>query len=226
MNRMQQFRLRLILVAAAMGFWMLLILGRTFFLIGPERAENLQKGEQLARKSGLIPAVRGKIIDRDGTVLAWSERYFDLKLKPGKTLQKKTSVFLTEVLGTVEPHEDFICQNLSGEEFAALQSHIRKYPELQLTSRVERRTLPEESLKKQIGECREIDGILTGVSGLEKEYDEHLRGQAGKYEVLLDRYRNWIGRSLNITLQPHNGKDIVLMQNLINPAADGGENAK
>ena len=47
-------------------------------LAGPHRAGILAKGEKIARVWRRMPAKRGRILDRQGKVLVWSELYCDL----------------------------------------------------------------------------------------------------------------------------------------------------
>ena len=60
------FSLLLVLEAAA--------LLRAVLLAGPRIAEYIAQGEKMARFHGTLPAMRGRILDRAGRTLVWSER--------------------------------------------------------------------------------------------------------------------------------------------------------
>ena len=222
MKRSSQFRTRLFILAGILGAWLLLIPCRILFFIGPGRTATILKGEELARKSGLIPAMRGRIITQDGHVLAWNERYFDLKATG--FIRKQTGIFLTAVLsGKFNPDEETIYRNLSSEEFSQLRKALRRYPELKIVPRVERLRIADARLHSVIGECSWQNNRLTGISGLEKQYDNSLAGTSGEYEVMVDRYRNWIMKSLRFIRKPRKGQDLYLNQTLTELLHSGGK---
>lgn len=222
MEKKSQFSSRLLLLAGVLGVWFLLIPGRILFLVGPARTATILKGEELAHQSGLIPAIRGRIITKDGQVLAWNERFLDLEVS--WPFSEKTRCFLAaEFPGKSFGPEENICKGLSPDKFSRLRKSVAKYPELKIVPRVERVYIPDVRLLPLIGSCEWKDGRLVGVSGLEKTHEKILAGEHGQYEVMLDRYRNWIKRSLRLIRKPRNGQDLYLKQSLAELVAAGGE---
>ena len=47
-------------------------------LAGPDRARIIARGEKIARVWRQLPAKRGRILDKKGKILVWSELYWDL----------------------------------------------------------------------------------------------------------------------------------------------------
>ena len=221
MKKPSLFRFRFWILALFFGTWLLLIPARIFFFIGPARTATILKGEELARQSGLVPAIRGRIITQDGHILAWNERFFDLQ----KTmdLSERTRLFLEAVLRQkINADDPVVYRGLSADEFTQIRKQLRKYPELKIVPRVERRYITDARLHDFIGKCEWKNNRLTGVSGLEKQYDAALAGESGQYEVMLDRYRHWISRSLRFLRKPRHGSDLYLKQNLAELFAPGG----
>ena len=74
-----------------------------------------------------------------------------------------------------------------------------------------RRRHPDSSLDGVIGFCRRRDdGMLEGVSGLEKEYESVLRGREGVFRVMLNRYGRFVKETMRIKREAIPGKDIKL----------------
>ena len=207
------YKKRLFLLSAFFGAWLLLIPLRIFYFIGPGRTETVLRGEELARQSGLLPAIRGRIITRDGHILAWNERFFDLEC--AVPLSPELRSFLTSALSReLLAEEKTICRGLSAAEFSVIRKSARRYPELKIVPRVERCYTKDARLHVFLGRCEWQNNRLTGISGIEKQYDDTLAGESGQYEVMLDRYRNWIKRSLRFRRKPRHGHNLYLNHSL------------
>ena len=76
--------------------------------------------------------------------------------------------------------------------------------------RWERMTVSSLRIRRRLGTVMLLEGELVGQSGLELEFDSLLRGKAGEFRVLLDRYRNWIPESWELLRNPVPGRDIKL----------------
>ncbi len=191
--------------------WMLLALGRAYYLAGPGRAKAVAEGERLARAEGRIPAARGRILDRNGVLLAWSERYFDLQSR--EELPEKAVTELLRIVPDIrygKSHTGVLKRGLSPDQLVALEGVIRSYPGLRIVSRWERIAISTPAIRRHLGKVEKHGGELVGISGLEQQYDARLQGRAGAYRVLLDRYRNWIPDSWELTQRPQAGDDVQL----------------
>lgn len=212
MNFKHIFRRRMNLLLLLFAVWLALAMARAFYFSVPGRAEALQRGEESAKISGVLLAPRGRILDAKGAVLAWSERYFDLELLPGGVLTAEERNELQKLLGPDRLSDgEILCPNLTAAEFTALSSLIReKNKKMRISSRIVRMCVSRADLRRILGECAWINGELVGISGIELRYDARLRGSRGQFEVLLDRYRNWIDRSWRLVKNPRPGEDIWL----------------
>lgn len=97
--------------------------------------------------------------------------------------------------------------NLTADELARADELSSRCSEFDVELRWERF---HKEFNKEIGEVRQISGMESGVSGLEKEYDHILRGTPGKFTVMLDRHGKWINQTFRIITPPTPGKDIYL----------------
>ena len=105
--------------------------------------------------------------------------------------------------------------NLTAAELAKADELSNHCSEFNVELRWERF---HKEFSNEIGEVRQINGMESGISGLEKEYDHLLRGQPGKFTVMLDRHGKWINQTFRIVTPPVAGKDIYLSDE------DGAEN--
>ncbi len=224
-QREETWRIRIWIFFSLLLLWSILALGRAFWLAGPGRQAHITAGERMARFSGQLPAVRGRILDRAGRALAWSERYFDLFWIPvdGTDPNPKSFTEIQQIVADLlvpNPPEAsagnpvLLKRNLSTQELLALEAFIKSHREYQLKSRVERIRVNHPVVRGYLGSVEQSDGILVGTSGLEAEYDEVLRGKPGRFEVMLDRRRNWIPGSWKQLEEPIQGKDVVLSETL------------
>lgn len=184
-------------------------------LAGPRRTYYLEAGKKIAMvKSNYYPP-RARLLDAAGTPLAWSERYFDLVWRESSPPQAK---LLRKIAGEVgfplELEQEIAGKNwilrrdLTPEELLKTAPVLRKHPSLAVHSRLERIVVNIASVREKAGRTVLRDGELQGISGWEKEYDAQLRGTPGKYEVMLDRRRQWIDSTWKLTTPAIPGKDV------------------
>ncbi len=191
----------------AAGVVLSVILIRAWYFAGPCRAEALAAGERMARLEAAIPAVRGRILDASGVVLAWSERRFDLLVSP----DFNDDAALTALLPPGPERSTGVWRrSLSGEELLLLESWVKERRQLRIVSRLERIVINSPRWRGRIGGCVVNNGVLEGISGLELEYDKLLRGTPGVFQVMLDPHRRWIESSWTLLSPPVNGKDVRL----------------
>lgn len=214
MKSVEKINSRFRLLAAVFIIWALVAAGRAFYLAGPGRAKFIELGEAIARREPVLPASRGRILDRDGVPLAWNERYYDLYSDFGddepSRLERAT---LRRIFGVSHPEAEpdgLLRRNLSARELVALESPIRDGARLRIVPRVERITVSSSRVRRRIGRVEVRDGEQYGVSGFELEYDSRLRGRNGRARVLLDRWRGWIPSSWEIVEAPVPGQDVRL----------------
>lgn len=213
------------------GFWQLQVRNPEFY---SERAERN------SIKALPVLAPRGKILDRDGRVIVDNHSSFSLilsreHLKPehvpiiaaGLNLDRgelERRLYRFRSRPRYEPV--IIKEELTRAEIAFVEAHRdpEGLPELELVH-AHRRLYPQNSLAAHVigyvGEVSEAElnspefiryepGDVIGKAGIERQYDDHLRGVDGQRQVLVDnlgRERRVIGfkeatpgRNLQLTI--------------------------
>ncbi len=199
--------------------WCLIAAGRAWYLAGPAREHYLALGEAMASSEGNIPAVRGRILDRNGVPLAWNEKHFDLYYIPegsGRIAVSRWEALCEVVPDLGRPPEPggsgrtLLRRNLTVEQLLKLEFIVKGNPSLRIVPRLERVTVSSPEIRALIGRVEAAGAELNGVSGLELEFDGPLRGTPGRYRVMLDRARNWVESSWKLEAEPVPGEEIRL----------------
>ena len=203
-----------------------LIIGRMLFLAGAGGERYRQEVIKTSEQTGELPAIRGRIYDRNGRLLAWSERCYDLIFKVdrynasqhhamiGDLKSSFKDIFLPENFHT---RNTVLKRNLTAAEVEAADRLSLTYRALDVDLRWERRINAHHA---QVGQVRQINGVETGISGWEKEYDSQLRGTPGTFSVMLDRHGNWVESTFRITRDAVDGQDVTVQ---ITPGGEHNE---
>ena len=206
---------------------MLLIFGAGFLtcavrgcrLAGPEREAIIARGEKTARVHRSLPGKRGRILDREGKVLVWSEVYFDLRYNADgeNELSEDEQQTLIALFGKVDLQAGpgaVIRQHLTPAELLALEPLLRRGAPLKVTVRHERMLCNSEPVRRLAGTVEVRHGTQCGVSGWELEHELSLRGVPGEYSVLLDRFGKYMPKSFHLISKPQEGTDVKLDKTL------------
>ena len=214
-SKPQCFARRLNVMLAIFALWSIAVAARVHLIAGPRREHFIAEGEKIARFEGGLPALRGRIFDRNGVKLAWSERYYDLvsTLPAGYVDESSVRSLLREVLprlpDNASPPE--WRRGLNPAELLALEGVIRAgIAPVRIRMREERIAVNSPELRGLLGQCEARDGVLVGVSGLEKKHNDRLAGRPGRFVVLLDRWRNWIPASWKLLRRAVPGGDVTV----------------
>ena len=203
-------RIRTLVLCAFFALWALGALVRAWYIAGPGRAEFIAEGERAARRTFLIPATRGGVMDSDGLRLVWSERFYDLVAVPpdGGELSADEVLALTEAVPGVAGTSGVLRRGLSPEELLALEKPLRSgMARARIVPRDERLMVDSPAVRMLAGTVARGDGVWRGVSGWEAEFDDELAGTPGRFTVMLDRRRNWIPSTLRVMKMPIPGRD-------------------
>ncbi|WP_438426521.1 penicillin-binding protein 2 [Aquimarina macrocephali] len=180
---------------------------------------------------------RGAIYDRNGRLLVTNQPSYDVmviprELKPFDTLEfcsilniskdklikrlKKARIYSPRVPSIVIPQ-------LTKDEYAYLQEKMRKFEGFYIQKRSLRdyQTVNAANVLGYIGEVNErlikedtyyLSGDLIGIDGVEKQYENELRGIKGVKRIQKDRFNRDIGPYKNgkFDTLPVNGKDLTL----------------
>ncbi|HBC87714.1 MAG TPA: hypothetical protein DCZ94_12215 [Lentisphaeria bacterium] len=220
------FKNRNKIIIAVFIAWACLITFRLFNYTVYSRDHYLEEGNRHALRSGIIPAARGKILDRNGQVLAWTQRYNDLVVETYPGICLANTAVIKELQGKIKglspdkEKEKYIKRNLLPSEIYALKDYLSRYQGIRIVPRLERRYVDYPEVRKILGTVDSYEerdyGVVRifGVSGTERKYDQHLKGMDGEYEVMQDRNRNWIPGTWKLKTEMRPGDDIRLESSL------------
>ncbi len=180
---------------------------------------------------------RGYIYDRNGKLLVANQPAYDVmviprEVKPLDTLEfcqllKIDKQKFIEKLNKARVYSprlpSVLVPQLSKEDYARLQEKMRKYEGFYIQKRSLRyyNTRSSASVLGYISEVNETDlkknpyyvqGELTGRTGIEKKYEEILRGRKGVKYIQKDRFNRDLGPYKNGLLDtlPEQGKEIFV----------------
>ncbi len=178
---------------------------------------------------------RGYIYDRNGKLLVGNDPAYDVMVIPREVKPLDTLEFcnllglekekFVEKLNKARVYSprlpSVLVPQLSKEDYAMLQEKMRKYEGFYIQKRSLRYydTPSAANVLGYISEVNERDmaknpyyaqGELTGRTGVEKQYDEVLRGRKGVQYIQKDRFNRDIGRYKGGILDtlPEQGKEI------------------
>jgi len=181
--------------------WAALVAAHLFFYSVIARDKYIERGNAIALREGPIPAKRGKLLDKNGKTLAYTEIYIDLcidnipeypfyRSKLEKNIKNYFPYF------SFKENEDEVClkKNLSPIDQVQLYNLIRKCPEVVFKTRKKRIYISEKTAK-----------YLQDI-GIE----ECTHGKNGTFSVMADRNGKWIPGTWEEKIKPLNGTDIKI----------------
>lgn len=202
------FLMALVLLAA------LILIARLFYIQIVDKTYRVSAANNALRPVTQYPA-RGLIYDRNGKLLVYNQAAYDLLVIPVQTSAFDTTRF-NEILGITM--DDFkarmkaavsysrrapsvFMKMISSETYAILQEELYRFPGFYVQPRTLRKyTRPVAA--HLLGYVGEVDnkliakdkyyrsGDYIGVSGIEKSYEEQLRGRKGVNIFLVDVHNN------------------------------------
>ena len=214
-----------------------IFIARLFFLQVVHHDENEISLSGSAIKRIYTYTERGFVYDRNGKLLVANEQTYDVKVipnevKPFDTLEfcnilKIDKDYLTHKLDRARTYSPWLpsvfLSQLSKEDYAYLQEKIHKYKGFSI-QRKSLRKYPHKSAANVLGYINEVNeqlarknpyyeqGELVGTQGIEKEYEDILRGTKGVSYKLRNRLNKVIGpykEGIYDTL-PQPGEDLSL----------------
>ena len=178
---------------------------------------------------------RGYVYDRNGNLLVGNQPAYDVMVIPRETKALDTLEFCSLLSITKEDFREkmrrarrysprlpsVLVPQLSKEDYARLQEKMRKYQGFYIQRRSLRdyKTNSAANVLGYISEVNETDlrtnpyyraGELKGRTGIEKQYEEILRGRKGVKYIQKDRFNRDIGPYKNGRLDtlPELGKEV------------------
>lgn len=219
-----EYKIRTVIILTLLFFWAAGAAVKVYIYSVRDRQALLKRSSPIAWRLAEIPARRGRILTRDGVVLAEDIYCCDLILRSlpesnrrGKNLRdklKENRVY-SELPETAAALPVALRKNLTAEEIEKFTQVFRVYPEIQTAGRLERRYSDDPAVRKMLGEiARNNRQERVGTSGVEQDYDLELSGHNGRIRVMLDRNGSWIYETLEVIRQPENGRDVRLSRTL------------
>ena len=217
----------------------LIFVGRLFYLqILDDSYEKLSNNNAIKIKYDYPE--RGYIFDRENTLLVANQSSYDVMVIP-KDVKKLDTLEFCKILNITKESFDkrlqkaknysvrvpsVFLKELSKRDFGALQEIMYKFKGFYMQKRI-LRNYPINSAANVLGYISEINeaqlkqqnyyqqGELIGASGVEKQYEEILRGKKGIKHIQRNRFNKEIGPYkeglLDVKAIP--GKDITLTLN-------------
>jgi cell division protein FtsI (penicillin-binding protein 3) len=212
--QLPSWRSRLVLVLILLGF--LTLVGRAMFLQGFSRDFLQQQGERRYERTLPLAAMRGKILDRNGVVLASSvpargvfvipedvKRADDTQMK---ALARALGMSLSDVRNRIDDDKNFVYLKRQvsadvGNQIAALNMPgVHQLPE-------NRRHYPDGAVVGHVVGFTNIED--RGQEGVELTFNDQLSGTAGSRRVIRDRLGRVI-EDVQAVVPPVDGRDLRL----------------
>jgi len=204
---------RLYLLGAALLFWCLAICCRLVYLQVFTYGKYVAQAAHQQQRAIPLAAKRGVIYDRDGRELAMSVLVDSAFAVPSEVKDLPTAVSLITritgedhnvVLADCRAHKTFcwVARKADDETIERIRSlnlqgiHFQKEP---------KRFYPARDLAAQV--LGSVGMEDSGQSGIEHEFDDQLRGRAGKMFISVDARKQWFS---DVETQPQPGAGIVL----------------
>ncbi|GAB4446194.1 MAG: penicillin-binding protein 2 [Rhodocyclaceae bacterium] len=204
---------RFLLAALMAGF--LALLGRAFYLQTLRNDFLQQKGESRYSRVLEIPATRGRILDRNGDVLAVSTPVRsiwaipeDAKLAPAD-LRRLASVLEADarsLAAALASERDFVFLKRQVPPEVAARVEALRLPGIH-QSREYRRYYPSGEVMAHLLGFTGADD--SGQEGIELAYEAQLAGKPGSRRVIKDRHGNVV-EDVESIREPREGRDVIL----------------
>ncbi len=212
--RLPMWRSRMVLFFMFAGFCALL--GRAFWIQGPGNDFYAEKGKRVNRVL-VLPSVRGKILDRNGEILATSLEAKTIiaypETIPDDLSDSKVSAFAkllqmseTELRKKISDKKNQVYLRRQVEPSVALKIKELAIPGILITSEY-RRYYPEGEAVAQVVGFTDIQD--KGLDGMELTNNETLSGKDGQKHVVIDRLGRVVD-DLGDYQPPRNGADLQL----------------
>jgi cell division protein FtsI (penicillin-binding protein 3) len=204
---------RLYLLGAMLLLWCFAICGRLVYLQIFRYGSFVKQAEHQQQRAIPLAAKRGVIYDRAGRELAMSVLVDSAFAVPSETKDLPTAVSLIAritgedarvVLADCRAHKSFcwLARKADDETIERIKSlnlqgiHFQREP---------KRFYPNRDLAAQV--LGEVGMEDSGQSGIEHEFDDQLRGSAGKMFISVDARKQWFS---DVEKQPETGDSLVL----------------
>lgn len=195
------------IILLILGILLLFLFSKTLHLVYAQGEELKKQAKENYLRNSYIPAPRGIVYTQDGKPLVKNQPSYRLFIEnyrfKDKTQKKKTIKYLSSLL-EIKQQEiqkqikenpySFLLKEVNEDKFSKLQqkdldgvklvkAYSRQYPKPFIFSPL--MGYVNQLAKEETGE-KYLPGDKIGKSGLEKEYEEHLKGEKGKIKIVVN----------------------------------------
>jgi cell division protein FtsI (penicillin-binding protein 3) len=205
--------IRLYLLGAIFFFWCCVICLRLVYLQVFRYGDFEQRAQHQQQRTTEVAAKRGVIYDRAGRELAMSISVDSAFAVPTEMPDLAGTISLIARITKIDPREllakcktartfCWVARKADAETAARIRSLNLRGIYFQKESK---RFYPKRELAAQVLGYVGMDD--EGLSGIEREYDDRLRGKPGRMLISVDARRKWFG---SVEKQPDPGENVVL----------------
>ena len=208
------WRGRLVLTLVGLAFLTLAL--RALYLQGITTEFLQQRGERIYESTLTLHASRGKILDRNGVVLAASVPARSIAIRP-KDTREASAKKLQQLAELLDLSSDELRKKIAEDKpFVYLKRQVplevaKKITDLRIPGLIQqpdnRRLYPESEVMANVVGFNNLED--RGQEGVELAFNEQLSGQAGSRRIMRDRLGRTI-ESVGAVDFPVDGQDIKL----------------
>ncbi len=183
--------------------WAVLIAAYLFYYSIIASDIYIERGNAIAKRTGNIHAKSGKIIDKYGKLLAWSEIKIDLFVNERpeflfyrNKLESRIAILFVDFKFPDDDAPICLQKNLTPMDQVYLYPLVKRFPEVIFKERRQRKYISEK-LKPEL-------------KAIEKNNWKTLNGKDGIFEVMADKRGKWIPKTWREKIKAIDGKDLSL----------------
>jgi penicillin-binding protein 2 len=237
--RSQVFTRRAALLGGGQALLLSALVGRMYQLqiVEADRYKVLSDDNQLSDR--LLEPLRGRILDRFGISLAENDHNYRVEVIPEKVgdlkqVLEQLSRFIpltdedrAAILSDAKKRRSFVpiavSENLSWHQLASIEVNAPDLPGVSIEVGQRRRYTQGRNASHIIGyvaapaesdltgdRLLELPGFRIGKNGVEKQYDEILRGKQGRKRVEVDAVGRVVAERIEDRIEPTPGQDLIL----------------
>ncbi len=204
---------RIYILAVVFALWALLICGRLVQLQVFDYGKLEQHAQRQQQRTIEVAPRRGLIFDRSGHELAMSIAVDSIFAVPSEIPDPNTAATLLAHILKLDPAEVrarfrasrtfcWVARKVDADASDRVRALNLRGVYFQKESK---RFYPKRELAAQVLGYVGMDD--EGLSGIEREFDDELRGQPGRMLISVDARKRWFGR---VERQPEPGENVVL----------------
>jgi penicillin-binding protein 2 len=219
---MNTFFVRRYVIAGIFIAIILTLLAKLFYIQVIDKEYSLYATKNVLRQYKIYPA-RGPILDRNNKVLVQNEVFYDIMVTP-KLVKPFDTLEFCKLLDITKADFDIsfakavkygtslqspLEKQLSAQKYASIQERLSEFPGFDVTTRY-LRTYPDSVAAQFLGYIGEVTdndikrskgnyhlGDYIGITGVEKAYENVLRGQVGVKNMVVDSHNIPKGSYMN-----------------------------